>query len=72
MEKITENTLIPISLVIILIGGVVWLTSTHLKAESNLEAVQRIEAKQDRYIQGLNKIYSELAEIKGELKRIRR
>jgi hypothetical protein len=44
MSKITENTLVPISLVIMLVGGIVWLSDIHAKAayaESKLTKLEQ-------------------------------
>lgn len=43
MKKITERTLIPISLVTIIIGGVLWLSDMHFQAYSNAQDIESIK-----------------------------
>lgn len=71
MRALTESTLVPIGLAVVAIGGgAAWLTSMHSATARNLETTQRLEVKQDAYNADIQKIYQELAEIKGELKRL--
>lgn len=69
MESLTEKTLIPISLVIIILGGVVWLTSLYSLAESNLRDVRILQAKQDTYFEQMSKIREDIAKIKALLEK---
>ena len=41
--KITEGTLLPISLVIVIIGGVSWLTTIHAGERNNAAAIEEIK-----------------------------
>ena len=43
MSKITENTLVPMSLIIILMGGVMWLSDIHAKADYSQQKLQKLE-----------------------------
>ena len=43
MSKITENTLIPISLVFVIVGGIVWLTDIHAKANYSMQKLSKLE-----------------------------
>lgn len=43
MNKITENTLIPISLVVTILGGVVWLTMIYQKVEASQHKLTQFE-----------------------------
>lgn len=43
MNKITEHTLIPISLLIVIIGGIVWLTNIHAKANYANQKLEKLE-----------------------------
>lgn len=46
MKVISENTLIPISLVITILGGVVWLTTLWFRSEAHAEMIAEIRAEQ--------------------------
>lgn len=67
VRAVTEGTLLPISLVIVFMGGVVWLTTLYAKTEANAAALQKIEFKQDQYLQNLEKILQKLNRIEGKL-----
>lgn len=66
-SKITESTLIPLSLVITLAGGIFWLTVMHSESQANSRALQALEAKQDKYLETVQKIDRRLANIEGRL-----
>jgi len=51
MSKITEATLIPISLVVAIIGGVVWLSVMYQRVEAHQEKLQVIDKKQDGIVE---------------------
>ena len=66
MHKLTERTLIPLGIAIIAIGGgAAWLTNVNA-------SIRSIEAAQNKYTELVEQIRNDLAEIKGELKRIKR
>lgn len=46
MSRITEGTLIPISLVITIIGGVIWLSVIFYKTDANADAIAELKGKQ--------------------------
>lgn len=71
-EIISEKTMIPISLVIITLGGGVWLTNLHYQTSANAIELQKITLRQERYSEDLSDIKGKLQEIAGELKRIKR
>lgn len=43
MNKITEGTLVPISLVLTILGGVVWLTMIYQKVEASQSKLGQLE-----------------------------
>jgi hypothetical protein len=43
IEKITENTFIPISLMATIAGGVVWLTAILYKTDANASEIESIK-----------------------------
>lgn len=69
MKQLTETTLLPISLVITIIGGVFWLTSIYNTTQSNAASIASIENKQERYIETVSEIRVELGKIKGMLEK---
>jgi len=69
MKTITENTLIPISLVIVFLGGVMWLSLLYAKSENVSLTVIRIEETQKTYTLNLQEINSRLSRIEGQLSR---
>ena len=76
MKSINENTLIPLGLAVITIGGgAIWLTQLSVQTRANAEILDKIQ--QDRsiaraeYLKNVEEIKVSLAEIKVELKIIR-
>ena len=67
MKSITESTLLPISMVITLSGGIAWLTTIYNITVTNEKAIERVESKQDRYNENLAIILNKLANIEGRL-----
>lgn len=72
MKAITEKTLIPLSLVMTLIGGVFWLTSIYFEAKAANSSITEIKQKQDSYTETLNSIDKRLSRIEGFLSRLGR
>lgn len=67
---LSDKTLIPLGVAIMVIGGgTAWLTSLHLATASNTAALA--ELKQS-IPEKLENIQRDIAEIKGELKRIKK
>lgn len=62
MTKITHNTLIPLSLVLTLVGGVFWLSSMY----TTVSAAQQDFAEARRYLQQIDQ---RLSRIEGALSR---
>ena len=66
--KVTEETLIPIGLAVLAIGGgTVWLTTIHNKTEVNTRAIAEISAKQESSNDLLKSIDRRLSRIEGKL-----
>jgi hypothetical protein len=73
VAKITDTTLIPIGLAVVVIGGgAAWLTAMSLKIDSAIASTQRIEQKQSTYNEDISQIRELISGIHGELKRIKR
>jgi hypothetical protein len=74
VQKITENTLLPISLVITLVGGVFWLTTIYSQSNANAVEIKEMKTKQELIIQELSEkqtlMLDRLARIEGRLESI--
>lgn len=67
---ISDKTLIPLGIAVLVIGGgATWLTTLHLATTSNATTLS--EMKKD-IPEKLEQIQKDIAEIKGELRRIKR
>lgn len=71
MEKkariIDENTLIPISLLVLVLIGVLRVESTSFKANANVKEISKLNDRYDKLGERLDKISEDLAKIKGAL-----
>lgn len=65
MTKITQNTLIPLSLVITLLGGVFWLSSMY----TTVVAAQQDFSEAKRYLQQIDQ---RLSRIEGAMSQLER
>ena len=65
--KITENTLNPVSLIVILLGGVVWLTIMYAQGNANAKAIEQLSQRQDEYTKTVLTIDTRLSHIEGAL-----
>lgn len=74
VNRITKNTLVPLSLVLSLVGGGGWLTKQHFLAEANAKTIadltRKIEHQDDWREKKLEDINKELKEITQRLSRI--
>lgn len=69
---LSEKTLMPIGFVVVLLGGVIWLTNIHFEAHANSVAIDEIQKKQDVYAKGQEEVLERLARIEGKLEGLRR
>ncbi|HEY8272159.1 MAG TPA: hypothetical protein VIG33_14815 [Pseudobdellovibrionaceae bacterium] len=71
MKQITENTLIPISLVMTLLGGAAWLTAVWYDTKANAVSITEIKSEQKILAKDLvemqKKTIEDLATIKVKL-----
>ena len=67
VKKITESTAIPISLVVLIIGGIVWLTSIKADTLSLKEEQSHLQQKQEEYNHTLQSIDERLSKIEGKM-----
>ena len=63
-NKVSENTLIPISLVLTIIGGVFWLTSMYSKVEAHEATLLHIHDAQQKFQE---EVIDRLARIETKL-----
>lgn len=63
MKLITERTAIPISLVIVLVGGVLWFA----RLEAKVEAAQRSQEEQQELRKALQRIDRRLSRMEGKM-----
>jgi len=67
MTKITEGTLMPLSLVILALGGVFWLSSINSDAKATRADVEILRQKQDEYLGEIRRVDERLSRIEGKL-----
>ncbi len=67
IRSITEGTVIPLSLVLVLIGGIFWLSTVYSTANTTMEEVKLLRQKQDDYYDTIEKIDVRLSRIEGKL-----
>jgi hypothetical protein len=67
MKTITEKTFIPISLLIVIIGVVVWITTVSGKTDANTKDISDIKIGQQEYNKDLHEINTRLSRIEGKL-----
>lgn len=71
MNKITENTLIPISLVITILGGVVWLSTLWARTEAHAEKISKLQVQQESMMKQVTdsniELVKQLARIEAKL-----
>lgn len=72
MKAITESTPLSISLLIVLSGGLIFVGTISGTVAETSRRVQAVEAGRSHDVDKLDKILSELGEIRGELKTLKR
>lgn len=69
IRKISEKTLVPISLVITLFGFVVWLTNLYAENKSHGAEIKDIKTMQVHYDEKIDRVMEKLNRIEGFLRR---
>lgn len=67
MKAITEFTLIPLSMLSIIAGGVFWLSSLYSKVQAHSEQLSALENKQEKQSEILQVIREDVAAIKYQV-----
>jgi len=65
--KITESTLIPLSLLAVLAGGIFWLSTLYAEVRTNSAAVAEMKMTQADGYKSLQSIDQRLSRIEGKL-----
>lgn len=76
IRKITEDTLVPLSFIIVFAGMVSWLTTMNNTGEANAAAIKAINSQQEEYVRTVTEVRDRLTRIettlnlkqKGEIK----
>ncbi len=72
VSRLTEKTLIPLSLAIMVIGGgAAWLTDVHAEVSHQGQQISEMGEKRDETSRVLTDILVQLSEIKTELRLLR-
>lgn len=73
MNVISEKTLVPLSLIAVLVGGIAWLTDMHFTSRANAKDIQEIKIDykglSTKLYDKVDEINKQLTEIKVELKK---
>ena len=64
---LNEKTLLPISLVVILLGGVFWLSTVFAQVRVNADRLKELREDQKLYLKTVQKIDRRLSNIEGGL-----
>jgi hypothetical protein len=65
VSKITESTLIPLSLVVTFLGGIAWLTVLYSKVEASEIKLGRLDVFERQVIERLARIEEKLDTVRG-------
>lgn len=69
VRSLSDQTLIPIGLAIMAIGGgAAWLTSIHIETRANADMIREIKTAQDRYMEDIHAIRINITEINTQMK----
>lgn len=74
VNKITDSTLIPIGSIIVLAGGMFWLSMVYWNGTATAKGVEEVKTEQtkqkDEYNKTINEINSRMARMEQSLKNI--
>lgn len=68
LKMITEKTAISVSLMVVIVGGVIWLSNIFFLADNTAKALEKVVVKQDRYSEDIATIKQDIGVIKQILK----
>jgi len=64
---LSENTLVPISFVVFVIGGMVWLTTIYAQGSANQYEIEKLRSHDGLILDKLDDIQKRLSRIEGHL-----
>lgn len=67
IRQITESTVLPVSLVVIVVMVAVWASSVKAIADQNAQDIRRLETEQKEYLSTVTHIDERLSRIEGKL-----
>ena len=68
LRLINENTVLPLSLIITLMGGIFWLTIIYAQGKQNTADIAEVKGAQSQYNHIMQSIDHRLSEIEGQMK----
>jgi hypothetical protein len=66
-KALTEDTLLPFGLVLILFGGVSWLTSLYDETKANGSSIEELRIEQKVHNEKLDRIILKISHVEGKL-----
>lgn len=67
LKAITDKTLIPISMVLTIIGGVAWLTTLYNETKAHGTQINDLWKEQEQVSQKIDRVLEKLNRIEGKL-----
>lgn len=75
-KTIDEKTTVPLFAVlgslVVIAGGIFWLTSISLTSSANTQTLDKVELKQDKYAENMAEIKQDILIIKNDLSYVKR
>lgn len=69
MKPLDQKTPVALGLVIVLAGGIFWLSSLHALANSTSQRVDKTSQRLDKYADDVSKIREDVAYIRAKIER---
>ena len=67
LKKLSEDTLIPVSFMVVLAGGIFWLSSMYSEVKANTTSVDELKKTNEAYMKTVQSIDTRLSRIEGKL-----
>lgn len=67
IAKFSEETLMPVGFVLVIMGALYFTAQMFYQVEVNAKNIDKLEEKQDRYEEAVNRIDRRLSRIEGAL-----
>lgn len=72
VSKLNESTLLPLSLVFVVIGCVYWVSSLSFQVQANATQLNEMTKERKEYLQTVNSLQNDVSTIKGMLEAMQR